>query len=74
MQSTDSMQSLSNYQGHYSQNLSQKFHNSYVNAKDPAVHYNGMHQPSQVTLLGGKKPFVFPLPGVGGGVQSPSHI
>ena len=42
--------------------------------KSHPVHYNGMHQPSQVTLLGGKKPFVFPLPGVGGGVQSPSHI
>ena len=35
MQSTDSMQSLSNYHGHFSQNQNKKFHNSYGNTKDP---------------------------------------
>ena len=33
MQSTDSMQSLSNYQWHFSQNQNKKFHNSYGNTK-----------------------------------------
>jgi len=35
MQSTDSMQSLSNYQWYFSQNQNKKFHNSYGNTKDP---------------------------------------
>ena len=35
MQSTDSVQSLSNYQWHFSQNQDKKFHNSYGNTKDP---------------------------------------
>ena len=33
MQFTDSMQSLSNYQWHFSQNQNKKFHNSYGNIK-----------------------------------------
>ena len=33
MQSTDSMQSLSNYQWHFSQNQNKKFHTSYGNTK-----------------------------------------
>ena len=33
-QSTDSMQSLSNYQGHFSQNHNKKFYNLYGNTKD----------------------------------------
>ena len=35
MQSTDLMQSLSNYQWYFSQNQNEKFHNSYGNTKDP---------------------------------------
>ena len=35
MQSTDSMQSLSNYKWHFSQNKNKKIHNSYGNTKDP---------------------------------------
>ena len=33
--STDSVQSLSNYQWHSSQNKNKKFNNSYGNTKDP---------------------------------------
>ena len=35
MQTTDLMQSLSNYKWHFSQNQNKKFHNSYGNTKDP---------------------------------------
>ena len=35
MKSTDSMQSLSNYQWHFSQNYNRKLHNSYGNTKTP---------------------------------------
>ena len=35
MQFTDSMQSLSNYQCHFSQNQNKKFQNSYGNTKEP---------------------------------------
>ena len=31
----DSMQPLSNYQWHFSQDYNKKFHNSYGNTKDP---------------------------------------
>ena len=34
-QPTDSVQSLSNYQWHSSQNYNKKFYNSYGNTKDP---------------------------------------
>ena len=34
-QSTDSMQSLSNHQWHFSQNWNKKFHSLYGNTKDP---------------------------------------
>ena len=34
-QSTDSMQSLSNYQRHFSQNYNKKFHDFYGKTKDP---------------------------------------
>ena len=34
-QSTDSMQSLSNNQWHFSQDYNRKFHNLYGNTKDP---------------------------------------
>ena len=37
MQSIDSMQSLSNYQWHFSQNQNKKFHNSYGNTKYPKI-------------------------------------
>ena len=36
-QSTDSMQSLSNYQWHFSQNHNKKFYNLYGNTKDPKL-------------------------------------
>ena len=37
MQSTDSTQSMSNYQWHFSQNQNKKFHNSYENTKKPQI-------------------------------------
>ena len=36
-QFTDSMQSLSNYQRHFSQNWNEKFYNIYGNTKDPKI-------------------------------------
>ena len=36
-QSTDSMQSLSNYQWHFSQNHNKNFYNLYGNTKDPKL-------------------------------------
>ena len=37
MQSTESVQSLSNYQCHFSKNWNKKFHNSCGNTKEPQI-------------------------------------